>query len=405
MKNRIHAVGMGMGRADLSQRHLEVIENADFLVGTERHLNWFADHRAKKRKIDSPMSGVLADIETFVQSGTVAVLASGDPLFYGIGTTLIRHFGGDAVTVYPNISSMAAAFSRINRSWQEAAAVSLHARDGRHALFRALAAAKPAFVLTDPENSPDRVAQMVVQDFSNDVDIWVAERMGSKDECIHNPDIRHAVRQTWRTPNVVILDPKAAPRPGPGLFFGLPEDSYAHKQGMITKAEIRAVVFSKLCPRPGDVFWDLGAASGSVAIEAAFFVSAGRIYAVEKNPNRAADIRTNAEKFAPNRVEVVEDDIFAAIQDLPDPNRIFVGGGGKDIGEILTRACPRLASGGRIVINVVVLENLGTCLSVLKHLGFAAEVVQVQISRSSQMAAGMRMAAHNPVFVVTGEKP
>lgn len=405
MKNRIHAVGMGMCRTDLSQSHLEVIENADFLVGAERHLNWFADHRAKKRKIDSPMSGVLADIETFVQSGTVVVLASGDPLFYGIGTTLIRHFGGDAVTVYPNISSMAAAFSRIHRSWQEAASVSLHARDGRRTLFRALAAAKPVFVLTDPENSPDRVAQMVMQDFSDDVDIWVAERMGSKDECIHNPDIRHAARQTWRTPNCVILVPNPASLTGPGLFPGLPDESYAHKQGMITKAEIRAVVFSKLCPGPGDVFWDLGAASGSVAIEAAFFMTFGRIFAVEKNPNRAADIRTNAEKFGPNRVEVIEDDIFYAIQNLPDPDRIFVGGGGKDLETILLEACPRLASKGRIVINVVVLENLATCLAVLKNLGFAAEVVQVQISRSSQMAAGMRMAAHNPVFVVTGEKP
>ncbi|MBA2881555.1 precorrin-6Y C5,15-methyltransferase (decarboxylating) [Desulfosalsimonas propionicica] len=405
MKNRIHTVGMGMGRADLSQRHMEVIENADFLVGTERHLNWFAHHRAKKRKIDSPMSGVLADIETFVQSGTVAVLASGDPLFYGIGTTLIRHFGGDAVTVYPNISSMAAAFGRINRSWQEAAAVSMHARDGRRVLLQALAAAKPVFVLTDPENSPDRVAQMVLQDFSGDVDIWVAERMGHQDECIHNPDISQAAGQTWRTPNCVILVPKPASRPGPALFPGLPEDSYAHKQGMITKAEIRAVVFSKLCPQPGDVFWDLGAASGSVAIEAAFFMSVGRIFAVEKNPERAANIRTNAEKFAPNRVAVVEDDISEAIKNLPDPDRIFVGGGGKDLEAILLEACPRLASKGRIVINVVVLENLGTCLAVLKNLGLAAEVVQVQISRSSQMAAGMRMAAHNPVFVVTGEKP
>lgn len=405
MKNLIHAVGMGMCPDDLSQRHLEIIENADFLVGADRHLKWFADHRAKKRKIDSPISGVLADIETLAQSGTVAVLASGDPLFYGIGTTLIRHFGKDRVTIYPNVSSMAAAFGRINCSWHEAAAVSMHARDGRRGLMLALASAKPVFVLTDPENSPDRVAQMVVQDFSDAVAIWVAERMGYEDERVYNPDIGHAALQTWRTPNCVILVPDPASLPGPGLFPGLPDDAYAHTRGMITKAEIRAVVFSKLCPRPGDVFWDLGAASGSVAIEAAFFMTFGRIFAVEKNPNRAADIRTNAEKFTPNRVEVIEEDILTAMGNLPDPERIFVGGGGKDLEAILLAACPRLASKGRIVINVVVLENLGTCLAVLKKLGFAAEVVQVQISRSSQMTAGMRMAAHNPVFVVTGQKP
>jgi len=405
MKKSIHVVGMGMCRGDLSQRHLEIIENAGFLVGADRHLKWFADHPARQRRIDSPLSAVLDDIENFAQSGTVVVLASGDPLFYGIGTTLIRHFGKDRVTIHPNVSSMAAAFGRIKCSWQEAAAVSMHARDGRCGLLQALSAAKPVFVLTDPENSPDRVAQMVVQDFSDDVEIWVAERMGHEDERVHNPDIGHAARQTWRRPNCVILVPNPASLPGPGLFPGLPDDSYAHARGMITKAEIRAVVFSKLCPGPGDVFWDLGAASGSVAIEAAFFMTFGRIFAVEKNPARAADIRTNAEKFTPNRVEVVEDDILEAMQNLPDPDRIFVGGGGKDLEAILLEACPRLASKGRIVINVVVLENLGTCLAVLKNLGFAAEAVQVQISRSSQMAAGMRMAAHNPVFVVTGQKP
>jgi precorrin-6Y C5,15-methyltransferase (decarboxylating) len=396
---------MGMCRADLSQRHLEVIENAGFLVGTDRHLKWFADHPARQRRIDSPLSAVLDDIQNFAQSGTVAVLASGDPLFYGIGTTLIRRFGKDRVTVYPNVSSMAAAFGRIKCSWQEAAAVSMHARDGRRGLLQALAAAKPVFVLTDPENSPDRVAQMVVQDFSDDVEIWVAERMGHQDERIHNPDIRHAARQTWRTPNCVILVPNPASLPGPGLFPGMPENCYTHSRGMITKAEIRAVVFSKLCPRPGDVFWDLGAASGSVAIEAALFVTTGRIFAVEKNPDRAADIRTNVSRYAPGQVEVVEKDILAAMDHLPDPDRIFVGGGGKDLREILAGAGVRLAPGGKIVINVVVLEHLNTCLTILKNLGLAAEVVQVQISRSSQMAAGMRMAAHNPVFVVTGEKP
>jgi len=125
---------------------------------------------------------------------------------------------------------------------------------------------------------------------------------------------------------------------------------------------------------------------------------------VEKDPGRAADIAENTAKYAPCRVEVVANTLPSAIDELPDPDRVFIGGGGKDLAEIARRAGARLAPGGRMVVNVVVLENLANCLEVFEELGFETDVTQVQISRSSAMDAGMRLAAQNPVFVVTGEK-
>ncbi|MFW6297342.1 MAG: precorrin-6Y C5,15-methyltransferase (decarboxylating) subunit CbiT, partial [Desulfosalsimonas sp.] len=229
--------------------------------------------------------------------------------------------------------------------------------------------------------------------------------------------------KTWLQPNAMILEPEGdrgqKTEDGrlrredrePGAddrsrtpVFGGPEQRYAHRQGMITKSEVRAIVLSKLRLRPWHVFWDLGAASGSVAIEASVFVTSGRILAVEKDPGRAADIAENTAKYAPCRVEVVEKTLPSAIDELPDPDRIFIGGGGKDIAEIAHKAGKRLAPGGRMVINVVVLQNLANCLNTLEELGFETQVTQVQVSRSSAMDAGMRLAALNPVFIVTGKK-
>ncbi|MFO7931080.1 MAG: precorrin-6y C5,15-methyltransferase (decarboxylating) subunit CbiE [Desulfosalsimonas sp.] len=423
MKNLIHVVGMGMCRADLSEKHLEVIRGAYALVGSERHLGWFPDHPAHRRKIDSPMSSVIKDIEAFSQSGRIVVLASGDPLFYGIGSTLIRHFGEKNVAVYPNISSMAAAFSRISRSWQNACAVSMHARNPDSALSEALFSGRPVFVLTDPENTPGRVAQMTMQCFSGKVDFLVAERLGMEDERIRKLPIEEAAGETWLEPNSVILEPEPVGRrkaedggqraedeklraedEGQTPMLGGPEEIYAHRQGMITKSEVRAVVLSKLRLQPDHVFWDLGAASGSVAIEASVFVTRGRILAVEKDPERAADIVENTAKYAPGRVEVLEKTLPSAIDELPDPDRVFIGGGGKNLAEIARKAGKRLAPKGIMVVNVVVLENLASCLEVFEELGFETDVTQVQISRSSAMDAGKRLAAQNPVFVVTGTR-
>lgn len=407
MKYRIQVVGMGMDRADLCPKHLEVIFRADVLVGAERHLQWFADLSARRRKIEAPLSGVIKDIEEMAESGRVVVLASGDPLFFGIGNSLVKRFGETNVEIFPNVSSMAAAFARINRSWADAAAVSLHARDGRQHLRSALLRGGPVFVLTDPDHGPAQVAGFALEHGRGDSDFWAFERLGTSEERIRQLPLKKAAQQTYLHPAAVILIPeeKEDPAPGAMVWPGAPESDYFHDPGMITKAEVRAVVLSKLRPGPDHVLWDLGAASGSVAIEAALFVTSGRIVAVEKQADRAEHIRKNAAKFAPGRIEVMEKTLPGAMDELPDPDRVFIGGGGKDIAEIARRAGARLRPGGRIVANIVVLETLNQCLDALGQQGFAVETVQVQVNRSAPMPGGIRLEGQNPVFVVSAEKP
>lgn len=407
MKNRIQVVGMGMDRADLCSKHLEVIHGADMLVGADRHIQWFADLPARRRKIDAPLSDVIKDIAEMAESGQVVVMASGDPLFFGIGTTLVNRFGAHNVEIFPNVSAMAAAFSRINISWADAAAVSLHGRDGRQHLGAALRRGTPVFVLTDPDCGPEQVAAFALEDDRGKPDFWVFERLGMTEERIRKLPLEKAAQQTYLHPASVILIPEEKEDPAPRAMVcpGAPESDYLHNPGMITKAEVRAVVLSKLRPAPDHVFWDMGAASGSVAIEASRFVTAGRIVAVEKVPERAEHIRKNAAKYAPGRIEVVEKILPGAMDELPDPHRVFIGGGGRDIAEIIRKAGARLRPGGRIAAAIVVLETLNQCLEALGRQDFAVETVQVQVNRSAPMPGGIRLEARNPVFVVSAEKP
>ena len=161
MTEPVHVIGMGLGPSDLTASHLALIERAAVLVGGKRHLSYFEDAKALKKEISSPVSGVLDFIEENMTGGLVVVLASGDPLFFGIGKTLIARLGADKVIIHPNITSMAAAFARLKLSWQDAAWVSLHGRDNMSVLAKAMDDRDLLCVLTDPKNDPWAVKKQV----------------------------------------------------------------------------------------------------------------------------------------------------------------------------------------------------------------------------------------------------
>ncbi|MGM0453561.1 MAG: precorrin-6y C5,15-methyltransferase (decarboxylating) subunit CbiE [Thermodesulfobacteriota bacterium] len=399
---RVRVIGTGAGRADLAARHRDAIDAADILVGAKRHLALFADHPGRKLEIKSPVADVIDQIRHEMQEHRVVVLATGDPLFYGIGGTLAEHLGEENVEILPNVSVMAESFARIKKSWAGAVAVSLHGRDGEADLIAALCGSSPVFVFTDRRHTPAFVAKIVSEKAPGRWRIWVLSRLGETDERVEWLAPEEAAGCTFSEPNAVILWPEAK-RPYRPVLGGADED-YAHDRGMITKAEVRAVSIAKLGLAPDCVMWDLGAGSGAVAVEASIFVTRGRIEAVEKNAERVANIRQNIQKFGVPNIFVHEMQLPSGMDTLPDPDRIFIGGGGKAMPEILNSALKRLQPGGRIVVNAVVIETVTACLAILKSHGFETEVVQVQVSKGSQMPAGMRLSAGNPVFVLSAGK-
>jgi precorrin-6Y C5,15-methyltransferase (decarboxylating) len=231
------------------------------------------------------------------------------------------------------------------------------------------------------------------------------EALGSAAERHGWYSLEEAAALKFAEPNIVILKREphpAAARRRPAL--GTPDEWFDHPRGLITKSEVRAVTLAKLRLEEGQVLWDLGAGSGSVAIEASRFVGSGQIVAVEKDPQRAAQIDANAKRFGVRNLKIVQAVLPNRLKRLPRPDRVFIGGGGRDLPAIISEAVRHLRPNGVVVVNAVLLQNVHDAAAALRRLGFATEIVQVQISRSEQMPWGERLEALNPVWIITGRR-
>lgn len=399
----IEVIGVGLSPDDLSAKHRDMIRRADVLVGGGRLLGFFPDAPAEKKPIGKNLDEVIAFIRRRIGRKSVVILASGDPLFFGIGARLVEAFGPERVTIHPNVSSVAAAFARIKEPWGGVRVFSLHGRKNADDLLKGLAAEGTAAVLTDPEHNPAWLARLILARTAGGFRMAVVEALGSRSERHGWYSLEQAAAGQFSDPNIVVLKREtgtiAARRP---LGLGTPDECFEHQQGLITKSEVRAVTLAKLRLEPGQVLWDLGAGSGSVAIEASLFIGNGRIVAVEQNRQRIEQIKANARRFGVRRLRVVQAVLPGGLKGLPRPDRIFVGGGGKKLQGIIGAAAPQLGPGGRMVINTVLVQNVSKAVALMQKLGFATEFVQVQVHRGQAMPWGERQEALNPVWIVTG---
>jgi precorrin-6Y C5,15-methyltransferase (decarboxylating) len=401
-KRRIDVIGLGVSARDLTAAQRARIDAAEVLVGGRRQLARFEGSRAEKKTVGRDISDVIAFIGRRLDRKSIVVLASGDPLFFGIGARLVEAFGPERVAVHPNVSSVAAACARLGEPWGGLPVVSLHGRRGEGELLRTLAAAGRAAVLTDPEHHPAWLAGRIRAGLGDGFRMAVAEALGEPGERAAWYSLAAAQAGRFADPNVVILERAAEtpPRRRP-LRLGTPESWFEHERGLITKSEVRAVSLATLRLGRGHVLWDLGAGSGAVAIEAALLTGGSPAVAVEKDPRRAEQIRANARRFGVRRLAVVQAALPAGLDGLPDPDRVFIGGGGRELPRILRAAAARLRPGGVLVVNTVLLETAAAAASALRRLGFSPQIVQVQVNRSRPMPFGERLEAVNPVWIVS----
>lgn len=401
MKQTITVMGFGLSETDLPAASREIIHGADLLVGGKRHLAAFAQSPAEKMVIEGKMSAILDGLEEKVAAGKkVVILASGDPLYYGIGSLVTKRFGTDLVRVVPNVSAVAGAFARLGLSWHDAGVVSLHGRGASPGALKVLLNHPKTAFFTDPTNSPDAVAAWLLAKGVTADACHVFEAMGTPDEKHTPATLAHAAEGHFTDPNMMVvlgacLD--EAPRP---IGLGMPSEAFSHQRGMITKPEVRAVTLAKLNLKPHQVLWDLGAGSGSVSVEASRFVK--QVCAVEQKPERVADIETNIRRFGALNMTVTEGGLPDAATDLPDPDVVFIGGGGKSLDAIIRMASARMGENARMVVNTVLLQSLGTAVAALEDEGFSVEVLQLHASVSTTVAWDMMLKGTNPVFIVTG---
>jgi precorrin-6Y C5,15-methyltransferase (decarboxylating) len=424
----ITIVGIGDdGPAGLGERAREAISGAELLVGGRRHLAFYEEHPAEKLAITDNVEEIAARLAAESAHRRCVVLSSGDPCFFGVGPLLAEWLGRDRVEIIPHVSSVALAFARLGLAWQDTTVLSAHGRPLRPLLERALAAPKLAF-LTDENNSPATIASALLAAGKPDCQAFVLEHLGGADERLVETRLSQLPGQTFANLNVLVLLEDAQPPPasvgaavlrhgqvhdpdvqtGEMLLgrrlhavFGRSEDEFRHSRGQITKSEVRAVALAKLQLPTDGVLWDVGAGSGSLAIEAAGLMPRGMIYAVERNAEQLDCLRENVCRHRADRVRPVAGEAPDALRELPPPDRVFVGGGGKALGAIIRVCLARLGQGGRLVANTATLESALEAHDAVRTAGWRSELVQIGVARGRAAAGRTRLEALNPVFIVS----
>jgi precorrin-6Y C5,15-methyltransferase (decarboxylating) len=401
-------VGIGHdGAAGLSQEALTHIHQAQVLAGGARHLAFFPDWEGEKIVIDADLKRVIEQLKMACQRAKTVILASGDPLFYGIGKTLAAHFPPEGLCFLPHVSSVQLAFARLKTSWHDAEVVSLHGRP-IDALRPALSrhAAKIA-LLTDAANHPAAIARFLLAHGYEHYGLWVCEELGGASERVTYWRLADLDGAAFSPLNVVILlrqgeAPTATVQNLP--LVGLPEQCLAHRAGMITKQEIRLLTLGYLQLRAGEVLWDVGAGSGSVAVEAARLSSSLRIFAIEKDGNAFGHIVENVQTLVTPHVQPIHGEAPEAFAPLPDPDAVFIGGSGGRLTDILEAVAERLRPGGRMVMNCITLENFTLGWTSLQHEHWQVDATSVQLSHTQPLGSMHRFASDSPIFIIQATK-
>ncbi|MEU6543608.1 precorrin-6y C5,15-methyltransferase (decarboxylating) subunit CbiE [Streptomyces sp. NPDC046859] len=399
----ITVVGTGTGAPPPE----DVLAGAELVVGGRRHLDAVRLPGGAERVVLGPLAPALDTMAAYVEEERrVVVLASGDPGFFGIARVLAERFGPERLDVRPAVSSVASAFARVGLTWDDAVVVSAHGRDARTAVHICRARPKVA-VLTGPGAGPAELGAALAR-ADADRTLVVASALGSGDERVERVTPAEAAARDWGAAVNVVLCLGGPRVPGAArtvagadrgpASWALPEDAFAHRDSMITKFEVRALALARLGPRLGDLVWDVGAGSGSVAVECARLGAA--VTAVEKTPDGVARIRDNAAAHGVD-VQVVHGTAPAALSDLDDPDAVFVGGGGRELPAVVT-ACARRAR-RTVVVAMAALDRVPAARAALTGAGFACDGVLLQSSRLAPLPGDVtRLAAANPVFLLWG---
>ncbi|MFF5251813.1 precorrin-6y C5,15-methyltransferase (decarboxylating) subunit CbiE [Streptomyces leeuwenhoekii] len=383
------------------------VAGAELVVGGRRHLEAVRLPAAAERVVLGPLAPALDTVARYVaEDRRVVVLASGDPGFFGIVRALAERFGPGRLDVRPGVPSVAAAFARIGLPWEDAVVVSAHGRELRTAVNVCRARPKTA-VLTGPGAGPAELGAAL--DGTGRV-LVVASALGDPDrERVERVTPAEAAARDWGGAVSVVLCLDEARALGPARTvagppaqpagWALEESAFAHRDSMITKFEVRALALARLGPRPGDLVWDVGAGSGSVAVECARLGAAA--VAVEKTADGAGRIRANAAAHGVD-VHVVHGSAPDALAPLADdPDAVFIGGGGRELPAIVT-ACARRARRA-VVVAMAALDRVPAAREALAGAGFSCDGVLLQSSRLAPLPGDVtRLAAANPVFLLWG---
>ena len=409
----INIVGIGLdGAAGLSPPVLQLVKQATLLVGSDRHLSYFPDLPAEHLLLDD-FTQVIRVVKNRLQRESIVILVTGDPLFFGLGRLLLAELPPEQLRFHPHVSSIQLAFSRIKVPWNDARTISIHGRSLEELTDALRQGVNKIAVLTDGTNNPSAIARLLLAlDLPSFYQFWVCENLGSADERVRLLPLETVLSQTFAPLNVAVLlrteatateslDLSALP------LFGLPDGmflSFSDRPGLMTKREVRLLVLGELALQPAQIIWDVGAGTGSVAIEIARLFPSSQVYAVEKTAAGTTLIEQNSRRFQVTNLVSVRGNAPEILHHLPTPNRIFIGGTGGNLPLILGTCGASLVPGGVLVMAIATLEHLCEATSWMRDRGWTYRLLQVQLSRSLPVGNLTRFSPLNPVTILTATR-
>ncbi len=413
-EQRIYIVGIGDdGLEGATSAARRLIEQAQLLIGAESTLARLggAAGKAERLTLGEDLTAAVGAIAR-AAGKRIVVLASGDPLFYGVARYLCDKLGKDRFEVVPHVSSMQLAFARVKESWEEAFLTNLANHPLESVLEKIRIADKVGLFTTD-ELPPGEIARRLIERGIDYFSGYVCENLGSPDERVTHGELADLVDQEFAPLNVMILirKPNVPDRPSDRIgrrLFGNPDAAFLQakpKQGLITPAEVRSLALAELDLGVKSIVWDIGAGSGSVAVEAAQIASGGKTYAIEMDADDHQLILANAERFGVTNLVPVLGRAPEAWADLPDPDAVFVGGTGREISRLVDAAYGRLRPGGRLVANVASIENVGDAHAALHAHVPDVKLWMISIARGTYQLERTRFNALNPTFMLAVVKP
>jgi precorrin-6B C5,15-methyltransferase / cobalt-precorrin-6B C5,C15-methyltransferase len=394
-------VGIGEDGIDgLTPAARRLIAQAVFIVGGKRHLALAGPSKAETMIWPSPIENALDAIEGR-RGRSVCVLASGDPFFFGVGAMLMRRFIAEEMISVPAPSAFALAASRLGWSEQDCALLTLHGRP-LEAIIPHLQPGAHIIALSWDDATPAKLAGLLTARGMGRSKLTICEAMGGQSERIRTTEAQDFALDNVAALNTIALEviaehgarilPRAA---------GLPDEWFEH-DGQITKREIRAMTLSSLGPRRGELLWDVGSGSGSVAIEWMLADPANSAVAIELRHDRAERIARNALSFGVPGLSVVTGEAPRVFAELAPPDAVFIGGGASALG-MVERALGALASGGRLVVNAVTLETQAACVDWRARWG--GELTQIAIAHAEPVGRYSGWRAAMPIVQWRFVKP
>jgi precorrin-6B C5,15-methyltransferase / cobalt-precorrin-6B C5,C15-methyltransferase len=410
---KIHIIGIGSdGLAGLTNRARSLLAGADLVLGSDAVLDLVAEISAQRIRFGADLQEVVSLLTANLGRKRMVIVAGGDPLFYGVARYLCERLGKEHFEVLPHVSSMQLAFARVKESWEEAYLTNLATHPLDSVLDR-IRTAELVGLFTSEAETPAAIARTLLVRGLDYFRAYVCENLGAPDERVTQGELADLQDMEFAPLNVMILKrkpgrPDLAARVGHFRLFGNPDDVFAQSQpksGLITQAEVRAIALAQMNLQPSSLVWDVGAGSGSVAIEAAQVAHLGMVYAIEQDVADYHLIVANAKTFGVFNLKAIHGAAPAIFAGLPPPDAIFVGGTGHEVARLLQAAFLALQPGGRMVVNVATLESLSATYATLKSLAGPVQVSLVNIARGVEQLETLRFEAVNPTFLLCIGKP